>query len=148
MTETAFIGAKIAVLRQGQVLTLLRDDRDGIPWPGHWDLPGGGRDGGESPEACALRELREELALQLREEVLVWRRLYPSTTYPGEKAWFLVAETTGHALGQIVLGDEGQSWCWMPVRTFLGHPLAIPQFKARLADYLRERAVREAFSHA
>ncbi len=39
-----FHGAKLAVLSKGQVLAFLRDDRRDIPWPGMWDLPGGGRE--------------------------------------------------------------------------------------------------------
>ena len=41
-----FVGAKAALFCEGRVLTCLRDDRPGLPWAGHWDLPGGwlGRD--------------------------------------------------------------------------------------------------------
>ncbi|BFO09017.1 hypothetical protein GGER_15270 [Serratia rubidaea] len=45
MAEQDFGGAKIALLHQGQVLVYRRDCRDDIPWPGQWDLPGGGREG-------------------------------------------------------------------------------------------------------
>ena len=53
------VGAKIALLAGARVLTHLRDEIPSIPFPGHWDFPGGGREGGESAEACALRELHE-----------------------------------------------------------------------------------------
>ena len=35
----------------------------GIPWPAFWDLPGGGREGTESPVECVLRETHEEFGL-------------------------------------------------------------------------------------
>lgn len=48
-TLSPFSGAKIALLCDGQLLTYQRDDKPGIPWPGLWDLPGGGRESDESP---------------------------------------------------------------------------------------------------
>ncbi|WP_162869177.1 NUDIX domain-containing protein, partial [Escherichia coli] len=49
MTDRAFGGAKIALLCDGRLLVYQRDDKPGIPWPGMWDLPGGGRENGETP---------------------------------------------------------------------------------------------------
>ena len=58
MTER-FHGAKLVLTCGDGLLLLLRDDIPTIQWPGHWDLPGGGREGDETPEACALRELED-----------------------------------------------------------------------------------------
>ena len=88
MTEP-FHGAKIALLVDNQIVTILRDETPSIPWPGHWDLPGGGREGAETPVECALRELREELGLILDPASVNWLRRYPS---PPGFVWFLVAE--------------------------------------------------------
>ena len=57
MSGGPFAGAKVALICGGDVLTYLRDDRPELPFPGCWDLPGGGREGEESAEACVLREL-------------------------------------------------------------------------------------------
>lgn len=62
MTE-AFDGAKVAIVADGHVVALLRDERPGLPWAGFWDLPGGGREGRESPLACMRRETAEETGL-------------------------------------------------------------------------------------
>ena len=40
-----FTGCKIALICEGQILTILRDDKETIPYPNMWDLPGGGREG-------------------------------------------------------------------------------------------------------
>jgi len=67
----SFSGAKLALFLGVDLLVILRDDRPDIPYPGHWDFPGGGREGQETPEACALRETREEVGLVLRPSELV-----------------------------------------------------------------------------
>jgi len=73
---TPFSGAKIAVLCDGRLLTYLRDALPTIPWPGLWDLPGGGREDAETPLQCALRETREEFGLSLDPAWIVWERVY------------------------------------------------------------------------
>ncbi|MEU6973595.1 NUDIX hydrolase [Kitasatospora aureofaciens] len=48
---------------RGELLLHLRDDLDGVAWPGHWSLLGGGCDPGESPAEAIVRELDEEAGL-------------------------------------------------------------------------------------
>ena len=38
-----FTGCKIALICDGRIFTILRDDKPTIPWPNLWDLPGGGK---------------------------------------------------------------------------------------------------------
>ena len=47
-----FSGCKIALLCDDKLLTILRDDISTIPWPNMWELPGGGREGEETPFEC------------------------------------------------------------------------------------------------
>ena len=46
---------------------MLRDDKPGIPYPNMWDIPGGHVDDGETPEQCIVREMKEEMDLNLEE---------------------------------------------------------------------------------
>ena len=38
-----FTGCKIALICDGQILTILRDDKENIPWLNMWEFPGGGK---------------------------------------------------------------------------------------------------------
>jgi 8-oxo-dGTP diphosphatase len=134
---TAFHGAKLALLARGRVLVLQRDDVPGIPFPGHWDLPGGGREGDETPEACIRRETLEELGFAPDTARIGWRRAYPGAD--GRVAWFFVLRDERFDEGVVRLGDEGQGWALMPVAEFLGHPLAVPHLAQRLGEYLAAR---------
>ena len=62
MTDKHFGGAKIALLCGNSVLTYQRDDKPDIPWPGCWDLPGGGRENDETPLQCVQRETLEAVS--------------------------------------------------------------------------------------
>lgn len=130
------VGAKIALLYGDRVLTHLRDDFVQLPYPGHWDFPGGAREGSETAEACALRELHEEYGLTLDPARLLWRRDYPSEHVPGGTAAFFGGRITAAEIAAIVFGDEGQRWEMMEVSAFRAHPRAVPYLRDRLGDYL------------
>lgn len=138
MGET-FRGAKIAIVHGARVLVFLRDDFTHIPFPAHWDFAGGGREGDETPEHCALRELHEEFGLRLTSERIVWRKIYADTEEDEAVSYFMVAFADTRDLADLRLGDEGQCWDWMPVESFLTHPSAVPYLQVRLSDFLRER---------
>lgn len=142
MTGSFFSGAKLAVLSRGHVLAFLRDDRADIPWPGVWDLPGGGREYGEGPVECAIRETWEEAGLMVRPSDVVWQREYPRPV--GGSSWFVVAEPGWLCLPSPRLGDEGQAVKWMPVSGYLGLSDAIPHLQARLREYLDTGAASRA----
>lgn len=132
-----FSGAKIALLCDGQLLTYLRDDKPGIPWPGSWDLPGGGREGGETPLETATRETMEEFSLRLDPAWVVSTRVYPGQGMHGLDTWFLVAQVPAGTFEQIVFGDEGQRWEVMSVEAFLGMEGAVVHLQTRLREFLQ-----------
>jgi 8-oxo-dGTP diphosphatase len=51
--------------RLGHVLLQKRDNIPAIQEPGKWDVWGGHCEAGETPEACAIRELREEIGVEI-----------------------------------------------------------------------------------
>ena len=62
MTRALVVGA--AVLRDGRVLAARRTAPAELA--GRWELPGGKVEPGETPEAAIVRELREELGVEVR----------------------------------------------------------------------------------
>lgn len=136
MNVNDFSGAKLAILAKGHVLALLRDNKPGIPFPGMWDLPGGGREGQESPLDCAIRETFEEARLRISPGDVVWKRIYANADPSGLAQWFFVAAPGWLTLPPARMGDEGQELRWMKVDDFLAHENAILHLRDRLAQYV------------
>lgn len=133
-----FTGCKIALICDGRILTILRDDKPTIPWPNLWELPGGGREGNESPFDCVAREVYEELSIQLSKEDIVWSWIYPSMLDENKNSVFLVGKLTQEQFDSIVFGDEGQSFKLMSIEEFLTLDRVVPQLQERVRDYLEE----------
>ncbi|MBC8412881.1 MAG: NUDIX domain-containing protein [Nitrospira sp.] len=52
---------------RGELLIYKRDNNPDIPYPGHWDLIGGHLEEGETPEQALVREVMEEIGIELAE---------------------------------------------------------------------------------
>jgi len=139
MAYQDFSGSKIALLYGEELLTYQRDAFDHIPFPGLWDLPGGGRENNESPEECALRELYEEFELTLPEDRIIWKRRYVSLQEDGKDSYFFVANITKPEIKSIKFGNEGQRWKMTHLSSFLEDKKAIPHLVKRLSDYMANK---------
>ena len=135
MPVECFRGCKLALFEGNRLLDYKRDERDDIPFPGMWDLPGGGREGEESPEECVLRELQEEFGITLFADRLIYRRRY-EIEHPLKYAYFFAAKLRTQEVGDITFGDEGQYWELMDVQRYLAHSKVPERHKLRLFHYL------------
>ena len=133
-----FSGAKVALICENDVLTYRRDNKPWIPFPNLWDFSGGGRDGDETPEQCAIRETREEFSLKIDAQRIVWKRRYASWNAADVPTYFMVAYLTVAEVATIDFGDEGQYWQMMSIQDFLLHKEAVPQLQTRLSEYISE----------
>lgn len=131
-----WIGAKAALFLGDRLLTTLRDDFAHIPYPGHWDFVGGGREAGETPRETLMREAQEEVGLDLRGAEWLWESPFPSFTDPSRGSWFYVLRMPERAARDIAMGDEGQGWLLLPPRAFLALPRAVPALQDRLRVWL------------
>lgn len=134
MTDPArqFHGAKLVLLVGPHLLVLRRDHDPSISWPGYLDLPGGGRDDDETPEACVLRETAEEFGLSLAR-----RRVHRAVVSGGGR--YFVGMLPVAARSGIRFGDEGQGWMLMPPDAFVRRGDAVPHLRKVVARALRRR---------
>ena len=136
MTERSFSGSKVALFLGERLLVQLRDNRPDVAWAGHWDLPGGGRDGTETPWETLSREVDEEVGLAMEEAEVLWRMQSTSGDKPDAIVWFYVARMPADKVGEVLFGDEGEAWALMAPDRFMGLTPVVPYFPARLSRYL------------
>ena len=135
MNDLSFQGVKVALINNGKVLTILRDNIPNIPYPNMWDLAGGGRENEESPYETMRREVLEELNIDIPESNVVWVKHYESVTKPGKKSVFMVANISDHQIESIKFGEEGQGYKMVSFQEFLDNKDVIEQLKHRFLDY-------------
>jgi 8-oxo-dGTP diphosphatase len=103
--KTVIVAA--AIIERGDAFLLTRRLK-GTHLEGTWEFPGGKCEPGETPKACLVREIREELAVEaiVGDLVLVTRHAYPERTV---ELHFFRAEAMGDPVPQL-----GQQMQWAP----------------------------------
>jgi 8-oxo-dGTP diphosphatase len=132
----AFGGSKLAAMLGDALLVYRRDDKPDIPFPGMLDLPGGGREGDESPAECVMRELAEEFGINVAIERIHYGRAY----LLGDGAtvsWFFAVHLDEDEVAAVRFGDEGQDWALLPAVDFIADEDAVPRLREWLGQYLK-----------
>lgn len=96
--------ASVAIISGGAVLLVKRAR---APYRHYWTLPGGRMEAGESAQACARREVAEELGLELG-------ALVPVATVPGGADYELAVFAGAPATGVPTPSEEISAWRWVP----------------------------------
>ena len=111
----------------GRLLVYLRDDKPDIPFPNHWDFFGGHVEDGETPEEALVREVEEELGIELEHwnffrryvctegdaypniKYLYWARIDQTaeelTLYEGQRLMSLALDERHHLKFANILGQ-------------------------------------------
>lgn len=94
------------IRRDGRLLLATRPG--GSHLAGKWEFPGGKLHAGETPEACIVREIREELGVDMFAPVPFCDLRH---AYPGKRIllYFLLGELAADAVPR---GHEGQECGW------------------------------------
>ena len=85
----------------------LRDDKPEIPFPNHWDLFGGHLEAGETPEQALVREVKEELGIELESLALRFGALTAQSGMPIPTSNIFTGPTIDKSPAELTL-YEGQ----------------------------------------
>jgi 8-oxo-dGTP diphosphatase len=102
----------------GRVLIAQRPE--GRSMAGLWEFPGGKVEAGETPEASLIRELKEELAITVREECLA-PLTFASHSYPDFH--LLMPLYVCRRWEGTVQAQEGQALKWVRPNTLKDYPM-------------------------
>lgn len=110
------VAAAVVTRTDGKVLLAQRPH--GKAFAGYWEFPGGKLEAGESPHDALVRELVEELGIEVRRAMpwLVQRFVYPHAHV--ELHFFRVREWAGEPVGR-----DGQAFAWQVPGAFDVAPL-------------------------
>src|ERR1700709_1300196 len=106
--RTLLVVAVALIDADGRVLLAQRPP--GKSMEGLWEFPGGKVDAGELPEAALVRELREELGIDVAASCLA-PFTFASHSYP--KFHLLMPSSSGRVGRGIASGREGQRLAWV-----------------------------------
>jgi 8-oxo-dGTP diphosphatase len=121
--------AGVLLARGGEVLLVKRAY---APRAGAWCLPAGFMEYGETPEHCAVRELREETGIEARLTGL--HGVYAGVDDPRVRA-VLIVYTAERAGGRLTPGDDAIDARFHPLRAlpraiaFAAHRRALEEFR-------------------
>ncbi len=137
-----FNGAKGLVFLGEKILTYRRDYKTENK-PGCIDLPGGGREGDESPFETFQREVKEEFGLSLTKENILFSCPHQSVIDPAKESYFIVAKLSEVRVGDVVFGDEGVEWFFMDPEEFISRSDGIERQQKRVSSYLKRNHIHE-----
>ena len=135
-----FNGAKGLVFLGDKIL-IYRRDNNTTNNPERIDLPGGGREGDESPFETFQRETKEEFGIDIKEDEIEFSCTIPSVIEPGKKSFFLVAKTSRIKPEDVVFGNEGIEWMMMSPSEFIEKSDGIKRQQERVKKYLAAELV-------
>ena len=107
MTKITEVAAAV-IERPGEILLAQRPA--GKPYPGYWEFPGGKIEPGEDARAALVRELREELGIELRDATPWITRVYAYTHATVRLHFFRVTRWDGEPTPL-----EGQAIRWQGI---------------------------------
>jgi 8-oxo-dGTP diphosphatase len=118
-----------AIIRRGSEILALRRP-SGASRGGKWEFPGGKLEPGETAEACLRRELREELAIEVRLSAAMspYRFDYPDFSIR------LIPFVCELAAGAFELREHAEA-CWAPAAELRGLDWAAADVQA-LEEYI------------
>ena len=121
ITKIILMMADMVIRCKDEVLLIKRKN---YPFAGHWALPGGFIDPGETPEQAAIRELEEETGLVVNKVNYVGEYKKPYRDPRMENAWSFAFTLTVPHKETLNPGDDASAARWVPINKLDKIPLA------------------------
>jgi 8-oxo-dGTP diphosphatase len=118
MTKIVLVAAVALIDRDGRALLAQRPS--GKSMAGLWEFPGGKVEQGETPEACLIRELEEELGIE------TWQSCLAPLTFAShayEDFHLLMPLYACRKWDGILQGREGQALKWVRAKDLRDYPM-------------------------
>ena len=131
MTAILLVAAAALVDIDGRVLICKRPH--GKHLAGMWEFPGGKVEAGETPEACLIRELREELAIEVTEACLA---PFAFTSHGYDSFHLLMPLYLCRRWNGVVQAREHEAIAWVRPNRMADYPM--PPADAPLVAWLRD----------
>ncbi|MDH3235078.1 MAG: 8-oxo-dGTP diphosphatase MutT [Alphaproteobacteria bacterium] len=128
---TLLVAAVALIDADGRVLLALRPE--GKPMAGLWEFPGGKVDPGETPEACLIRELKEELGIDVTASCL---GPFTFASHAYEDVHLLMPLYLCRVWEGVPRPLEGQTLKWVRPEALADYPM--PPADAPLVAMLRD----------
>lgn len=124
------VGVNVVVLKGDQVLFIKRANE---PGKGKYDFPGGFVDYGEDGWQAAIREVKEEAGIEVKDLVILdsTNQLYEENITVCDIIFATTAWT-----GEIAVADDAASFAWLPIETI--NSTAFAWNYPRLVEKLQE----------
>jgi len=92
--------------KNGRTLMLHRTKKAGDIHEGKWNGLGGKIETGESPEECAIREVKEESGLDIKNPSLKGILTFPA--FDQDEDWYVFVYTISEFSGRLIESNEGE----------------------------------------
>jgi len=99
------------VIDKDKTLMLFRNKKSNDVHEGKWNGLGGKFEPGETPEECAIREVKEESGLVIKNPLLKGFITFPM--FDGKKDWYVFLFTINNFSGKLIDSREGKLE-WIP----------------------------------
>ena len=99
------------VMKDDKTLMLYRNKKENDYHEGKWNGLGGKFEQGETPEECAVRELKEESGLSANNLILKGHLTFPM--FDGVDDWYVFVFVIDQFEGELIDSDEGELQ-WIP----------------------------------